>query len=346
MTSEIYTIYCDGGARNNPGPAGAGFVVTLGDDEVLAAGTYLGETTNNVAEYCGFIWALENADHLGAKRIQVYADSSLMINQLIGAYKVKDMKLRWLHTRARELMVLFETCDIEHVLRDQNEHADQLVNQAIDEKDTVGTFKIDPSDVHTLVADVNGTLFDLGGASKTKSEKKADAAGSSASEKVKRADRDTPDGENNDQSAAKTENDAKEISSDEVLVNNSRGIYSLQVKWHFDAAHRLYNYPGECSELHGHTWEVEATVESDTLNDIEIVYDFKDLKTDLALILDAYDHKLINDVPPFDEISPTAENLARVVFEELSDRIGNTVRVAEVAVWESPVARVGYRLKS
>jgi len=120
-------------------------------------------------------------------------------------------------------------------------------------------------------------------------------------------------------------------------------MYSLQVKWHFDAAHRLYDYPGECAKLHGHTWEVEVTVEFDTLNDIGIVYDFKDLKADLAQILDAYDHKLINEVSPFDEVSPTAENLARIIYEQLQERIGDKVHVAEVAVWESPVARVGYR---
>lgn len=121
------------------------------------------------------------------------------------------------------------------------------------------------------------------------------------------------------------------------------GIYELTVKGHFDAAHRLYGYPGECRNLHGHTWDVEVTVASSVLNDIGIVYDFKSLKSDLAEVLDDFDHVLINDVSPFDEVSPTAENMARVICERLSGKMDSSVRVVEVAVWESPVARLVYR---
>lgn len=121
------------------------------------------------------------------------------------------------------------------------------------------------------------------------------------------------------------------------------GTYLLTVKGHFDAAHHLYGYPGECRELHGHTWDVEVTVEGDQLDEIGIVYDFKALKSDLSAVIDDYDHVLINGVTPFDEISPTAENLARVICERLQDRISGPIRVSEVAVWESPVARLVYR---
>jgi 6-pyruvoyltetrahydropterin/6-carboxytetrahydropterin synthase len=119
--------------------------------------------------------------------------------------------------------------------------------------------------------------------------------------------------------------------------------YELTVKGHFDAAHHLYGYEGECRNLHGHTWDVEATVASDALNEIGIVYDFKDLKADLARILDDYDHVLINEVEPFDKTSPTAENLARVIAERLSGAVAPSVRVVEVAVWESPIAKLVYR---
>lgn len=121
------------------------------------------------------------------------------------------------------------------------------------------------------------------------------------------------------------------------------GTYELTVKGHFDAAHHLYGYPGECRELHGHTWDVEATVAADTLDEIGIVYDFKSLKADLAAVLEPFDHVLINDVPPFDEISPTAENLARVICERLQGSVDPRVRVIEIAVWESPIARLVYR---
>lgn len=121
------------------------------------------------------------------------------------------------------------------------------------------------------------------------------------------------------------------------------GVYELTVKGHFDAAHHLYGYPGECKNLHGHTWDVEVTVAASDLDEIGIVYDFKSLKADLAEVLERYDHVLINEVPPFNEISPTAENLARVICEELAKTVDARVSVVEVAVWESPIAKLVYR---
>lgn len=121
------------------------------------------------------------------------------------------------------------------------------------------------------------------------------------------------------------------------------GTYELTVKAHFDAAHHLYGYPGECRNLHGHTWDVEVTVGAQELDEIGIVYDFKSLKADLARVLEDYDHVLINEVAPFDEISPTAENLARVICERLQQAVDPRVIVLEVAVWESPIARLVYR---
>lgn len=120
-------------------------------------------------------------------------------------------------------------------------------------------------------------------------------------------------------------------------------MYELTVKGHFDAAHALRGYQGECRDLHGHTWDVEVTVAGETLDAVGIVYDFKRLKEDLAEILGRFDHVYLNDVPPFDEMNATAENLARVVYEELSRAVGDGVGVTEVAVWESPIARVVYR---
>lgn len=121
------------------------------------------------------------------------------------------------------------------------------------------------------------------------------------------------------------------------------GTYHLTVKDHFDAAHHLYGYPGECKNLHGHTWDVEVTVVSPELDEIGIVYDFKSLKADLKAVLSDYDHVLINEVAPFDEISPTAENLARVICERLAETVDPRVHVSEVAVWESPIAKLVYR---
>ncbi len=120
-------------------------------------------------------------------------------------------------------------------------------------------------------------------------------------------------------------------------------MYELTVKGHFDAAHALRGYLGECRELHGHTWDVEVTVAAESLDDIGIVYDFKALKDDLSKVLSPYDHAYLNEVPPFDELSPTAENLAKVLCDALSACVDPRVRVVEVAVWESPIARLTYR---
>ena len=120
-------------------------------------------------------------------------------------------------------------------------------------------------------------------------------------------------------------------------------MYELTVRSHFDAAHALRDYPGECRNLHGHTWDVEVMVGGSDLDDIGIVYDFKALKNDLGEVLSDYDHVLINDVPPFTELTPTAENLARVIYERLREVVDPRVRVVEVSVWESPIAKLTYR---
>jgi len=120
-------------------------------------------------------------------------------------------------------------------------------------------------------------------------------------------------------------------------------MYELTVKSHFDAAHALRGYPGECRNLHGHTWDVEVTVVGSELDEIGIVYDFKTLKDDLNHVLGAYDHAYLNDVEPFDSLTPTAENLARVIYERLAGAVDPRVRVLEVSVWESPIAKLTYR---
>jgi 6-pyruvoyltetrahydropterin/6-carboxytetrahydropterin synthase len=120
-------------------------------------------------------------------------------------------------------------------------------------------------------------------------------------------------------------------------------VYELTIKSHFDAAHALRGYPGECRNLHGHTWDIEVTVAATQLDEIGIVHDFALLKEDLNAVLDAYDHAFLNEIAPFDEISPTAENLARVIYEQLATTVDPRVSVVEVVVWESPIAKLTYR---
>ena len=120
-------------------------------------------------------------------------------------------------------------------------------------------------------------------------------------------------------------------------------MYDLMIRGHFDAAHALTGYPGECCNLHGHTWDVEVVVRGSELDEVGIVYDFKTLKDDLASVLEPLDHAYLNDVPPFDKLNPTAEHLSHYVYDQLAVKVGAGVEVVEVSVWESPVARITYR---
>jgi phosphoribosylglycinamide formyltransferase-1 len=126
-------IHTDGGSRGNPGPAAAGFTLDDVDGRRLQARAfYLGETTNNVAEYTALIKALEAARKLGAKQVTVHTDSELMVRQLSGAYKVKSETIRPLFERVNDLRSQFESCLVRHVMREKNEDADRIVNQALD----------------------------------------------------------------------------------------------------------------------------------------------------------------------------------------------------------------------
>ncbi|MEG0015077.1 MAG: 6-carboxytetrahydropterin synthase QueD [Gordonibacter sp.] len=121
------------------------------------------------------------------------------------------------------------------------------------------------------------------------------------------------------------------------------GHYELLVQDHFDAAHALPGYDGPCQYLHGHTWDVEVVVIGQHLDEVGMLYDFKDIKRDLHAVLENFDHRCINDVPPFDVISPTAEHLSRVVFYELEKTLPAHISLKEVGIWESPLAKVTYR---
>ena len=126
-------INCDGAARGNPGPAGAGAIVVDESGAVLAeVAEGLGETTNNVAEYTAVIRGLEEAKRLGAREVLLRSDSQLLINQLTGRYRVKAPHLQPLHKRVRDLMRAFARVDLEHVPRERNAAADSLANLGVD----------------------------------------------------------------------------------------------------------------------------------------------------------------------------------------------------------------------
>jgi ribonuclease HI len=133
-------LYVDGGARGNPGPAGVGVVLTGADGvELDRANAYIGETTNNVAEYRALLLGLDRARALGVDELEIVNDSELVARQLTGEYKVKKEDLRLLHAQARQALAGFAKWSIRSVPRAKNEVADALVNEAIDARSsTVG----------------------------------------------------------------------------------------------------------------------------------------------------------------------------------------------------------------
>lgn len=128
----------------------------------------------------------------------------------------------------------------------------------------------------------------------------------------------------------------------------AKGIWRLTVRSDFAAAHALRNYCGKCENMHGHNFAVEAVVEGQTLTtDTEIVLDFKVLKQELKAVLELLDHKMLNEVPPFDTQNPSSENLARFIYRHLAQRLAdhetaNGVRVHAVTVSEKAAQSATY----
>jgi queuosine biosynthesis protein QueD len=263
LTAQEIKVYIDGASRGNPGPAAIG--VLLQDDQgktLKELCRYIGEATNNVAEYQALLLGLEEAKQLRPSKLTVMSDSELLIKQLSGAYKVKSSHLKGLHEKALSLLRSFPHYEVKKVSRQENTEADTLANRALDE-----------------------------------------AAG------------------------------------------EKEGWYSLGITQHFDAAHFLRNYLGKCGKLHGHTWQVELVLRGRQLNRQELLFDFGEAKDLLNKTLSFFDHHYINEVPPFDKLSPTAENLAKFIFSQVKKELPAHLDLVEVKVWESPRAWVSYRAK-
>jgi ribonuclease HI len=128
-------LFTDGAARGNPGPAGAGAVILSPEGHIVAKiGKFLGDSTNNVAEYWGLILGLKRAKAMGIKELEVYSDSELLVKQLAGDYAVKADHLRPLHDEAQALLKAFSFIQVRHIPREENTAADAMSNRAIDER--------------------------------------------------------------------------------------------------------------------------------------------------------------------------------------------------------------------
>ena len=120
--------------------------------------------------------------------------------------------------------------------------------------------------------------------------------------------------------------------------------YSLKVVSDFASAHTLRNYPGACSRMHGHNWKVEAEVEASQLDETGMAVDFKVIRQAVKKLTDRLDHYYLNEIPPFDKINPTAENIAAYLYRGLSEALMNDehIRVQAITLWETERACVRY----
>ena len=119
--------------------------------------------------------------------------------------------------------------------------------------------------------------------------------------------------------------------------------FELMVRTDFAAAHALRGYPGDCARLHGHNWRVELYVECSALDELGLGIDYKVMKQELKKALAPWDHYNLNDIPPFDTINPSSENVAIVLYKEMSCRLDDArVRVSRIVIGETCTAKVSY----
>lgn len=136
---NVLSIFTDGGSRGNPGPAAAGVYITRGETELFKGGKYLGNTTNNIAEYNALIlainWIIAHKDKHTFSEVIFTLDSELIVKQLKGEYKVKDEKMKELYNIVQQkLSTINIDYSFKHVKREQNKIADKLVNAILDKQ--------------------------------------------------------------------------------------------------------------------------------------------------------------------------------------------------------------------
>lgn len=132
------TLYTDGGARGNPGPAGIGYVLNIPPQAMITGSQSIGRATNNQAEYRAVIAGLTRAASEEIQELDVFLDSQLIVEQLNGAYRIKDRTLQSLASQVKQLAEKFTHLTFTYVPRTANALADKLVNEAIDKHDQIG----------------------------------------------------------------------------------------------------------------------------------------------------------------------------------------------------------------
>jgi len=120
-------------------------------------------------------------------------------------------------------------------------------------------------------------------------------------------------------------------------------MFEVSVEETFAAGHSLRNYRGKCEKVHGHNYKVRVTLEGERLDEAGLLVDFTEIKQRLRAVIDRLDHEFLNDIPPFDKLNPSAENMAKYFCDELSQGLAAGVRVASVRIWETETSIATYR---
>ena len=119
-------------------------------------------------------------------------------------------------------------------------------------------------------------------------------------------------------------------------------MYRLSIETKISAAHQLGDYDGPCARVHGHNWKIKVEVVADKLNEIGIAIDFSDLKNITWNVIGRFDHNNFNDLAPFDKLNPTAENIAKYFYDEISTQLPQGIALTVIEIWETDKYRVAY----
>lgn len=122
-------------------------------------------------------------------------------------------------------------------------------------------------------------------------------------------------------------------------------MFEVTIEHTFAAGHALRNYHGKCENVHGHNYRCQVTVQGDALNETGLLVDFVELKKTVRAVIDRMDHQWLNDFPPFDVLNPSAENMAKYIYDEVHREITlqPSVRIGAVRLWETDTASATYR---
>ena len=123
-------------------------------------------------------------------------------------------------------------------------------------------------------------------------------------------------------------------------------MFEVAVEQGFASAHALRNYKGRCENIHGHNWKVQVVIQGERLDDTGLLVDFIDVKNLMAGIIDRIDHQFLNEIPPFDVVNPSAENIAEYFCQKMIEGLQGTpvpIKVTEVKIWETDIQSATYR---